>query len=109
MTPSLEVHLSCGDTITTTAPTVGAYRRCIHCDARRRIVAIAEPAELQARQPCDRCAVCHRRDHVRGWSGHHYQACPGHVRDQAAAELQARYQAAADAIGDMLGRAFGMQ
>lgn len=40
-----EVHLACGDTISTASiPRIGAYRNCIHCDRKVRVASIGTPA-----------------------------------------------------------------
>jgi hypothetical protein len=40
---TVEATLACGDTISVrTAPAIGAYRRCIHCDKRERVTAVID-------------------------------------------------------------------
>jgi hypothetical protein len=51
-TQPVEVHLACGDTVTTQAvPRLGVYRFCIHCDSRKKVVAIAsQPTTIRKDQ-----------------------------------------------------------
>ena len=46
----IEVTLTCGDTVSTRVqPPLGAYRYCIHCEGKRRVVAIELHAQLRHR------------------------------------------------------------
>ena len=48
----IEVNLACGDTITChSEPKVGAYRTCIHCGSRKKVVSIQTP--IGPREDCD--------------------------------------------------------
>lgn len=43
-----ELHLSCGDTISSKVePRLGAYRKCIHCDGNRKVVGIQYPPDVE--------------------------------------------------------------
>ena len=39
----MEANLSCGDTITVqSAPAIGAYRFCIHCDSKKKVTEVRD-------------------------------------------------------------------
>lgn len=41
--PRFAAHLSCGDTVSATVePKIGAYRTCIHCDSKKKVVSFNE-------------------------------------------------------------------
>lgn len=45
----MEATLSCGDTIAVQSrPAIGAYRLCIHCDSRKRVTEVIDPAAIAA-------------------------------------------------------------
>src|SRR5215469_5745602 len=45
---TIEIHLECGDTISSSVePRIGAYRKCIHCDSNKKVTAIASATGAQ--------------------------------------------------------------
>lgn len=47
--PHIEATLACGDTISLdSAPEIGQYRKCIHCDKRKRVMSVADHSRPQS-------------------------------------------------------------